>query len=235
MSSSNSNFAPFNENNNFSYNNRTFEELICERGEMFQTIETENNGLVDYSLIFNKIKTNLFNLNNLPDNLPDCEFIKKYREEIMTLKREVCNIYLDYMKAENLLTESREKYTIFCENIKRCIESISQTPCESDNQLKKILEKKIEIYYTDLKLDTLMLDFNKKSEIFEKTKYQVSQLTGTFLPTTICQICLENQVEYFIDPCGHTICKNCKSTCENKDVKCHYCRTVRSSYRRLYL
>ena len=235
MSSSNSNssFAPFNENNNFSYNNRTFEELICERGEMFEPIENEN--IFDYSLIFNKIKTKLFNLNNLPDNLQECEFIKKYREEIMTLKREVCTIYLDFMKAETQLSSAREKYTLFCENIKNCIESIIQTPDESDNQLKQLLEQKLENYYSTLNLDTLIEDFNKKSELFEKTKYQVAQLTGTFLPTTICQICLENEVEYFIDPCGHTICKNCKSTCENKSNKCHYCRTVRSSYRRLYL
>ena len=61
-----------------------------------------NKKFSHYLTIFNKIKTKLFNLNNLPDNLPDCEFIKKYREEIMTLKREVCNIYLDYIKESKL-------------------------------------------------------------------------------------------------------------------------------------
>jgi hypothetical protein len=230
-SSSSSIYSPFNENNDynyFNYINRTFEEIVCERGESVQ--------FVDYSLIFDKIKSKLFDLNNFADNFStECPLIKKFTEEIETLKREVCDIYLEFMEADSRLTLAQEKYTNFCENIKNCIESICETPDDHDIQLKQLLEQKIETFYSYLKIDTLIADFNKKNEIFQKTKYRVSLLSGTFLPTTICQICMENQVEYFIDPCGHTICKLCKSTCENKSVKCHYCRTVRNSYKRIYL
>jgi hypothetical protein len=139
------------------------------------------------------------------------------------------------MEADSQLTIVREKFNSFSESIKKCIENISQTPCDSDNQLKELLEEKIEKFYSILEIDALIDNFYKKLEQFEKTKYKISLISGTFLPTTICQICMENQVDYFIDPCGHTICRLCKSTCENKTNKCHYCRTVRNSYRKIYL
>ena len=59
-------------------------------------------------------------------------------------------------------------------------------------------------------------------------------ISGTIIPTITCQVCLENQIEYFVDPCGHTICKVCKVECE-KLKNCHYCRTPRNGYKRLYL
>ena len=85
--------------------------------------------------------------------------------------------------------------------------------------------------------DRQALRLNKYEEAyteFEKTKIKISIISGTILPPTICQICLEHQVEYFLDPCGHTICKHCKVICENKP-DCHYCRTKKKGYKRLYL
>ena len=51
--------------------------------------------------------------------------------------------------------------------------------------------------------------------------------------STICQICLENQIEYFIDPCGHTICKKCAEKTLNTP-NCHYCRTKKNELKKLF-
>ena len=144
---------------------------------------------------------------------------------------------MEFIQAENELKYAKQKYTNFCQSIKDCVTTLlnSGTVDENDESIKDMFERKIEEYYIYLKLDDLLKNFNTKFEEFEKLKYKISLIVGSFLPTTICQICLENQVDYFIDPCGHTICKACKLICENKTTVCHYCRGKRNTYKRLYL
>jgi hypothetical protein len=245
MSSTNS-YAPFNENNNETYSsvNRTFEELISERGDLniyfSNTSNTSNtSGLsIDYNTLFEKIKTKLLRIDTISDiDITNCPIINKYREDFLALKKNICDIYLDYMKSETELNEAKEKYTTFCESIKNCVHFIHKTGTADENDIliKEMLEKKIEDYYEKLNISFLIQNFDEKRLDFEKTKYKISTITGALLPTTICQICLENQVDYFVDPCGHTICKTCKNTCENKSKNCHYCRTVKNGYKRLYI
>ena len=69
---------------------------------------------------------------------------------------------------------------------------------ENDILIKDILETKVENYYEKLNISFLIKNFDEKHLEFEKTKYKISTITCTLLPTTICQICLENQVDYFL-------------------------------------
>ena len=227
-------FAPFIDNidlrevNNY----RTLEELVTER------YESINENKPDYTNLFNKIVSRLNNLEikHYPD-IFNCETVKDYKDFIYSFKENSSTIYMEFIEAENLLKYAKEKYKHFCDTIKECIKSInnSGTFNENDESIKDIFDRKIDEYYHSLKLDDLLKNFNTKFEEFEKLKYKISLIVGSFLPTTICQICLENQVDYFIDPCGHTICKSCKLVCENKSTACHYCRASRNSYKRLYL
>ena len=239
MSSFNS-FAPFNEDNldTPSIINRTLEEVISERGE-FLNIHFSNESClqVNYNILFEKIKSKLLIINNQIDlNISDCPIIEKYREDFLKLKKDVCDIYLNYMKVETELNEAKEKYTTFCESIKNCVNFIynTGTQMEQDTLIKELLEEKIESYYIKLDIDNLIKKHIEKSLEFEKIKYKMSMISGTIIPTITCQVCLENQIEYFVDPCGHTICKVCKVECE-KLKNCHYCRTPRNGYKRLYL
>jgi len=224
-------FAPFDESFVVESNVfRSFEELVAERGEI------NLNSRIDYTTLFDKIKSKLNNINL--DLEFDVNIEMEYTENIIAFKKQICDIYLNFMHSDNALKNAREKFTNFSENIQNCLGIIIN--CETsysqdDITLKTILENKIENYYTFLDIDTLVENFNKNFKEFERVKYKTSLLVGSILPTTICQICLENQVDYFIDPCGHTICKNCKLVCENKTTSCHYCRTQRKNYKRLYL
>jgi len=224
-------FAPFDESSIVESNVfRTFEELITERGEINSTSK------IDYTILFDKIKSKLNNINL--DFEFDVNIEMEYTENVLAFKKSICDIYLNFMHSDNALKNAREKFTNFSENIQNCLTSIISADTEysqDDITLKSILNKKIENYYTFLDIDTLVENYNKNFKEFERVKYKTSLLVGSILPTTICQICLENQVDYFIDPCGHTICKNCKLVCENKTTSCHYCRTQRKSYKRLYL
>jgi len=237
-------FAPFNEIGTFSQNGtyfnnpdsfRTFEELISERGEDVFPNQIEPD--INYNVFFEKIRNKLFKVNqNLDVNVHEFKDIKEFKEIINNLKKEICESYIALTKSENNMKNATEKYTSFCENIKSSVESIVQCGVndESDKELINSLEKKIEIYYEKLNIPLLTEKYETDYTNFEKIKYKISSISGTVIPQTTCQICLENQVEYFIDPCGHTICKNCKLRCENS-TSCHYCRTTKKCYKRLYL
>lgn len=231
-----SNFAPFSENsNNFEIFSRTFEELVSERGEQSNI----NNIKTDYySQLFEKINSKIRNIE--PDvhiNVVDCDIVKDHIDKINELKKNVCNVYLEYIDVDTRLNEAKTKYLHFSDTIKDCIQCIIQNDIvdESDETIKTLLENKVDELYNRLKIEDLLEEYTKKYEEFEKTKYKISIMTGVILPTTTCQICMENQVDYFIDPCGHTICRICKAACENKSDKCHYCRTTRKMYKRIYL
>jgi hypothetical protein len=238
---SNQVLSQFNEDGDYTLTNRTFEEVITERENLntYNTYNTCNtcNTYNTYNTIFEKIKIKLFQMNiDTGIDISDCPIINKYRDDFQELKKNVCDIYLDYMESECELNKAKEKYKTFCEGIKNCIYFINNTGTvdKNDITIKKLLEEKIENYYEKLNINNLIKKFDEKRLEFEKTKYKISTIAGCILPTTICQICLENQVEYFIDPCGHTICKTCKTIYENKSEYCHYCRTKKNVYKRVY-
>jgi len=216
---------------------RTFEELITERGDLNINFTNDSKNFVDYTTLFDNIKEKLFKINNVKEiDITNCEDIKKFREDYHNLKKTICNVYMDLMDAETKLNEAKEKYTTFCESIKNCIHFVHNSGTEDENDLliKNILEKKTDTYYISLNIEQLIKNFEKSYHEFEKLKCKITIISGTILPSTICQICLEHQVEYFIDPCGHTICKHCKIICEQL-TDCHYCRTNKKGYKRLYL
>jgi hypothetical protein len=238
MASSNY-FASFGENSDpFIPNyNRTFEDLVTERGDMPIIFTSESESNVNYNIIFDKIKSKLFKLNTVNNtNIHNFDDIKKFKDEFTELKKSTCVIYMNFMKTETELNNAKEKYTTFCEHLKNCIHSINLCGKNDDTDIliKQMLEKKIEQYYTNLDMDKLIENYNNANTEFEKLKYKINTISGSIIPSTTCQICLENQVEYFIDPCGHTICKSCKTLCETNTL-CHYCRTIKTRYKRLYI
>ena len=161
---------------------------------------------------------------------------KEFKDKFNNLKKEVCDAYIALTRSENQLKSATDKYTSFCENIQKSVQSIITIGLNEDydKELIKSLEKKIDLYYDNLNIPVLTEKYQIDYTNFEKIKFKISMISGTIITPTTCQICLENQVEYFIDPCGHTICKECKITCESSS-SCHYCRTTKKCYKRLYL
>jgi len=218
--------------------NRTFEELITERGDLNIHFSNENKSVVDYTLLFEKIKEKLFIIDNKKDiKITECDDIKKFRQEIFALKNGICDKYIKLSTIESELNQAKEKYSSFCDSVKNLIHFVYKSETmeeENDEKIKEILENKIETYYKKLNITELLDQYETAIVDYEKTKLKISMISGTFLQPTICQICLERQVEFFIDPCGHTICKHCKPMCETI-ADCHYCRTKKKGYKRLFL
>ena len=232
------NFAPFNLPNDDTRVSRNFDELITERGE--------NSFFSDkiYQSVFDKIQQKLFICSELDDvHLTEADEalysfkydISEKQESINTLKQDIAKMYIKKTEHEILIQERKKLFETFCTNIRASISSIQAISdnCENDTNLSNLLNERIEWYYNKLELDKLVdIDYQIKSE-FYFLKKTIKELSG-INSVVLCSICMENQIAWFIDPCGHTLCEGCKIK-TNSAHNCHYCRTLRTKFNRLYI
>jgi hypothetical protein len=113
---------------------------------------------------------------------------------------------------------------------------------EIDNRFSGIVSSTEHV--TNLKTSILEdLELQLASASIEKDKLEalILSLSNTYsiLRTTplvhICPICMTNDVDTFLEPCGHTICNECISNkfC-NSSKFCYMCRASVRGIRRLY-
>ena len=210
---------------------RNFEQMVSERiGDMFITEKSL------YNDIYEKIKSKLFNLTDSDIIVQPEE--SEYKKSIDELKKKVVTIYNHKIQSDIFYEEAKTKYTAFCNNIMesiQCIDVIIGTDecTDSDVKFKEMLLLKIDEYHVKLNLEMFKQNKTNADTAFENIRSSMVALSSILSPI-ICQICLDRQIEYFIDPCGHTVCKLCMDTCKILP-NCHYCRHKKNSYKRLYL
>ena len=97
-------------------------------------------------------------------------------------------------------------------------------------------------------LSEKILDSNKLKEIKEKYVNKRKELNSHLYLiqninkhniVSICPICLENKIDTYCNPCGHTACSKCfeKSEMMNNNLnanKCPICREYINELRKLY-
>ena len=231
-------YAPFSENesNNFQRFNRNFEMIITERGEDC----LENNPLI-FSDIFEKIREKIFILGDCDIDLTNADKIKyaeKYKipetnNVINNLKKNIVLLYNKKIELEIEIENKTKIYNDFLMNINSLITSINGIEHEDNKQLNILLKNKIDWYYNYLNLDKLI---SEQFDIISEFSYLKSTIKNfnSISISSICAICLEKQVSWFIDPCGHAVCDDCKTKSE-PSIYCHYCRNKKTKYNRLYL
>ncbi len=60
--------------------------------------------------------------------------------------------------------------------------------------------------------------------LFRQQQVQLRQTLEQQLESFKCSICLSNNVDHVLVPCGHTFCEQCANHLQHN--KCHYCRTM---------
>jgi hypothetical protein len=221
--------------------NRDFDAYIMER-ESFLSVNNNNTNL--YNRIFTTIRNKIFILNEeetvqLDPDLVQ-EFNHKYSMEYSTsfindFKAKIVLLYNRKLEFNITFEENKRLYSQFTDNIMNLTKNISETNNNSaeDEQLIELLTMKIEWYYNKLNLDSLKKEIDSINQEYEFVKGLLAEFAG-FIPATVCQICLERQIGYFIDECGHTLCSECMD--KSKGIrKCHFCRKTINSFKRLYL
>jgi hypothetical protein len=196
-----------------------------------------------YECIFNQIKDKLFDPFEYTEIKPETRerleakyHVAKFQNTLDSLKNNITEVYLKKIETEIKLQEKQRLFDNFCNNIIKSVESISeitdQEESSKDTMLKELLSDRIDWYHSQLGISHLLElehDIRVEFEFLRKSIIEISNLEPH-----VCVICMENQVLFFNDPCGHTLCGSCNiKTEQNKN--CHYCRVEKKITRRLYL
>ena len=181
------------------------------------------------------------------------------KEEINDFINKVKNYIEKFQKLQTELNESNELFQKETEKLKKymsttdsMIEFIKKIPEEQkDQENVKTIIKQMDILSKNIMNNETMktirknyVEKRKESENIIGLIRQLNQLNQT----NICPLCFTKTVDHFIDPCGHTFCKNCleqhlKINNEENDLnmvnnqydkKCCFCRTVVRSAKPLY-
>jgi hypothetical protein len=170
--------------------------------------------------------------------------IQNYLEKFTTIQKELNQCNEDYQKEVHNLRKN-------ISTADTMIEFIQKLPEEhKEKENIKIIIDQMNI------LSKNILDNEKIKEIRKKyiVKRKNAERLITFIKkinnlnqTSICPLCFTNSVDHFVDPCGHTFCKECiqnhlKQSSEgdlyevgrNDNSQCCFCRERINIVRPLY-
>jgi len=216
---------------------RNFDELITER-------ESVNVPINEYLSLYDVIREKLFIINAGDDIDLTQDEVSKYEEKYNTkqtkyiikkLKEDITLVYLQKIENSVLIEENKRLYNSFCNHVLESIKSINGikiNPDKKDTELINLLHNRINSYYDELGFDKLLQSQYHINSEFEFLRKSIIELSG--IVPSVCSVCMDRQVTWFINPCGHTICTECKSKTE-KTNSCHYCRGPRLNFSKLFL
>lgn len=170
-------------------------------------------------------------VNTLNNNLS--KSLRVFNEELMN----VCTIN----NIVELAQDQQKKTTMFLKDIVDKFQTFKKfinSSLKSDIQFKKTTTVYIEKINDNIKiiqnlLDTCLIDTNdyykelalRHVNSYNKSKEIIKTLDSVFTlikyNKKTCPICLQNEVEHFVIPCGHTYCSECSEKITNT---CFICR-----------
>jgi hypothetical protein len=170
--------------------------------------------------------------------------IKEYIEKFNKIQKElyICND--NYQKEVNIL----RKNIMTTESM---IEFIKKVPDDQKNQenVKNIIDEMNILSKSILnndKMKKIRKDYVEKRKEAEYLIEFIKQLNN-LNQTNLCSVCFSNTVDHFMEPCGHTICKECVTNHlrrnneldlyeigRNDGAQCCFCRERIRSIRPLY-
>lgn len=155
--------------------------------------------------------------------------IKKGRDLLSKTLREydVCLDEITQTKANIKITNNTMN------DIRQQCESLSRIHNELDgmmsNFLTSLLEKQ-EIITTELQTNIGLLVCKKdKLEATLRALGSSYNILKNAPMHHTCPICITHEVDVYLEPCGHTLCRHC-----NRSPYCHMCRTPIKGKRSLY-
>jgi DNA repair ATPase RecN len=156
-------------------------------------------------------------------------YVKKGRDLLSKTLREY-DICLDEIQQ----TEANIKITNNAmNNVRQQCESLSRIHNELDemmsNFLTPLLEKQ-ETITTELQTSIGLLVCKKdKLEATLKALGRTYNILKNAPMHHTCPICITHEVDVYLEPCGHTLCRHC-----NRSPYCHMCRTKIKGKKSLY-
>jgi hypothetical protein len=175
-----------------------------------ELIKKYNDNMVNDDIVFTKQDIHFL------DNLLK---IKNKISILSSLYSKHIHFYQKLSDELEKLYKLKEEYISFYDNFEITIEMDCSK--EEDNKwilIEKIIHEKKELLKENNKqISQLQYDIRLlKTLISETDLYSENKIS------TICCICMEKEIGFSINPCGHTFCENCCDKIYNN--KCFVCR-----------
>lgn len=161
----------------------------------------------------------------LQDIVPDpvvvpeaCELDESWKN----FEKDLCNFKLKYKTASSELEQKLAELKEFQKSSQ--ISKLISENIESQD-LKARLLSVIYSYESEEGLPTLTQQCGKLKGQVEAMKQVLQETNAERYAKFTCFICMERNIELFIDPCGHVVCEQCWTHTRDKR-KCPGCRTL---------
>ena len=196
-------------------------DLLEDEKEMIEKESDEPSLISEIDELNQKIQTYLEKFTKIQKELHQCN--EDYQNEVHKLKQNISttDTMIDFIK--KLPEEHKDK-----DNIKIIIDqmNILSKNILDNKKIKNVREKYIEKRKESERLITFIKKVNNLNQ------------------TNICPLCFTNTVDHFVDPCGHTFCKECihnhlKKNQQNDigridNSQCCFCRERINTVKPLY-
>ena len=188
-----------------------------------ETEEVEGSVKDEEKELVETIKEYMKNFSQLQDGLNETN--EKFQSEIKALKDNISTIENMISFLKKLPEEHKEDKYI-------------QNIIDNMNELSKTIEK-------NEKIKQIRKEYVQKRKEIEKYLQFIKQLNN-FNQCNLCPVCFTNPVDHFVDPCGHTFCKECITSLRNNpeldlyeigrndNSQCCFCRERIKTIRQLY-
>lgn len=218
----------------FSYSYPSYADLVVQRQQLFQNHElfSKLNSRTS-RLLQEEDLDNILKLHGVSDE--DINEIKEVNKHVKKGRDLLDNLLKEHADCLSSIYELEQKTTALNENMhvqKMCMTTLAGLHEKFANYKDHLKE------YEDLKTSVIEdLEAELASHVLNKERletllaslgltYNILRLTPL---THVCPICMNNEVDTYLEPCGHTLCTGC-----NRDHFCHMCRTQVRSSRKLY-
>ncbi|KAK8814110.1 hypothetical protein WA158_007972 [Blastocystis sp. Blastoise] len=179
-----------------------YDDIIQEE-EKKEDEEEDNEGVLLSSCVYNICSQSVSILSQSSIGLSDEDGEERIREPTMSIEQEDESLPSQISKVSHLKCAETA--------LNRAGLSLNTS---TKNMMQQLLDKQREIE----KLDQLIKE-REKSRNKDNHK------------NSICQICYQNEIDTFVDPCGHVICSSCSH--QLKQV-CPFCKQRVQGYKRVY-
>lgn len=204
---------------------------------LFENQWNTNNKSVIIINELNDLLNKSFDDLSINEKIPELDMIKNIINEFNIIKSEFIDIY-SKLQTEKQNTE--KDLELLNSNVKHLNLILKKYKKEDsiDENTKMVVNKIDELSIVIKNNNNLQKITNKYEEINKKLNkyFDIIKVFNNFNRGTVCSMCLQNNVDHYFNPCGHTACNECiKKLKSNSDTyNCIFCKKDIISTKPLY-
>jgi hypothetical protein len=217
-----------------------------------ELLNLTNNSILDPEL--NKIidiHRNLLSIDDINLTINDIDEKDSINEKLKEIDSDMESIYKimeSFKIQQKKMIQSENNYKESYKNCKKDLNKISDfkefamsidTKYKDldSNKINKCILEIVEKISKDNNTHQLKQEYLKENYIYNHYLHKLVKYINGINVGNTCSICLQNKVDTFLDPCGHTACSACVEILKGDDefnCNCFICRKTVNKFHKLY-